>query len=287
MTQPLPTRPGVDPELPLWLERLGRAPTPGTDTFVLLHGYGGSAFSFRTWTSCLARRGHVVLVDMKGFGRAPKPDDDRYGPEELGELVTRLVVRDGMRRVTLVGHSLGGGVALYTALALRDAGEAARLRRMVLVAGAAYMQPLPPFVALARHPRFTGALLRVLGPRAMVAQALRAIVFDPSGISAEQIRGYAEPMGAAAAERALLSAARQIVPPDLEALTERYPEIDVPTLVLWGRHDPAVPLWVGRRLAAVLPRATLHVLERCGHLPAEERPAESLAALTDFLDRTP
>lgn len=287
MTHPLRTHAGVDAELPLWVERLGRAPTPGIDTFVLLHGFGGSAFSFRTWTPYLARRGHVVLVDMKGFGRAPKPDDGRYGPRELGQLVTRLLVRDGMERVTLVGHSLGGGVALFTALALRDAGEAARLRRMVLVAGAAYMQPLPPFVALARHPRFTGALLRVMGPRAVVAQALRAIVFDRTGITAEQIRGYAEPMRGADAERALLSAALQIVPPDLEAFTRRYPEVDVPTLVLWGRQDPAVPLWVGRRLASVLPRATLHILERCGHLPAEERPAESLAALSDFLDRTP
>lgn len=286
MTHPLRTHAGVDAELSLWVERLGPAPTPGTDTFVLLHGFGGSAFSFRTWTPHLARRGHVVLVDMKGFGRAPKPDDGNYGPEELGELVTRLVVRDGMDRVTLIGHSLGGGVALFAALALRDAGEAARLRRMVLVAGAAYMQPLPPFVALARHPRFTRALLRVLGSRAVVAQALRAIVFDRSGITGDQIRGYAGPIHGEEAERALLSAALQIVPPDLEALTGRYPEIDVPTLLLWGRHDPAVPLWVGRRLASVLPRATLRILERCGHLPAEERPAESLAALADFLDRT-
>lgn len=286
MTQALPTPAGVDPELPLWVERLGRTPAPGTDTFVLLHGYGGSAFSYRTWAPYLARRGHVVLVDLKGFGRAPKPDDGRYGPVELGRLVTRLVVRDGMERVTVVGHSLGGGVALVTALALQDAGEGARLRRLVLVAGAAFMQRLPPFVALARHPRLTRALLRIMGPRAVVAQALRAIVFDRAEITGEQIRGYAEPIGGTDALRALLAAALQIVPPDLETLTARYPQIHVPALLLWGRQDPAVPLWVGQRLASVLPGATLHILERCGHLPAEERPAESLAALAAFLDRT-
>lgn len=286
MTDSLPSRAGVDPHLPLWVETRGRPPAPGTDTFLLLHGFGGSGFSFRTWAPHLARRGHVMLVDMKGFGRAPKPGDGRYGPGDLAELVTRLIVRDGLERVTLVGHSLGGGVALYTALALRDAGEDARLRRLVLVAGAAYMQPLPPFVALARHPRFTRTLLRVLGPERVVAQALRAIVHDPTGITGEQVRGYARPMRGADAEGALLAAALQIVPPDLEALTARYPEIAVPALLLWGRQDPAVPLWVGRRLAAALPRATLHIVERCGHLPAEERPRESLAALEDFLDRT-
>ena len=88
------------------------------------------------------------------------------------------------------------------------------------------------------------------------------------------------------AEQALLSSALQIVPPDLDALIARYPEIRTPTLLLWGRHDRAVPLWVGRRLAAELPVARLHVLERCGHLPAEELPEESWGAVKAFLNDT-
>jgi len=85
---------------------------------------------------------------------------------------------------------------------------------------------------------------------------------------------------------AIFVAARQIVPPDLDATTRRYPEIDVPTLLLWGRHDPVVPLEIGMRLERDLPNAQLHVLERCGHIPQEERPEDSFAVLTDFLDRT-
>jgi pimeloyl-ACP methyl ester carboxylesterase len=226
----------------------------------------------------------VLSVDLKGFGRAPKPQDGRYAPADQARLLLELIRERDLSRITLVGHSLGGGVALYVALGLRDACEARRLDRLVLVAGAAYWQPLPLFVALARHPRLSRLALRALGPERVIALALRAIVFDPGDITTEQIRGYAAPLYDPAALVGLFDSARQIVPPDLDRLTARYAEIDVPTLLLWGRQDPAVPLWVGRRLAGVLPRSTLCVLERCGHMPAEERPEESLAALRAFLD---
>jgi len=276
----------TDETLPLWVEELGHPPTPGTDTFLLLHGYGGSSFSWRTWVPALAARGRVLLVDMKGFGRAPKPDDGRYAPADLAAVVLRLIELRDLSRLTLVGHSLGGGVALYVALGLHDRGDDPRLTRLVLVASAAYPQRLPPFVTLGRHPGLSTLLMRVLGPRFVVGQALRSIVFDRSAISNNQIRGYAAPLGAREAHAALWTAARQILPPDLDRLTARYPELKIPTLLLWGRQDPAVPLWVGQRLSRTLPRSTLRVLERCGHLPAEERPEESLAALLDFLDVT-
>jgi len=75
----------------------------------------------------------------------------------------------------------------------------------------------------------------------------------------------------------------QIVPADLAEITARYAEIDVPTLLLWGRHDPVVPLSVGEKLFDVLPNAQLVILEECGHLPPEELPQESLKGVLKFL----
>jgi len=60
----------------------------------------------------------------------------------------------------------------------------------------------------------------------------------------------------------------------------------VPALILWGRYDRVVPLWVGKRLLEALPNATLHVFEKCGHMPAEEIPEESFVRLATFLDET-
>ena len=268
---------------PLHVETRGQPPGPGVETFLLIHGYGASTFTWRHWAPRLAARGHVLLVDMKGFGRAAKPDDGRYAPEHQAELVHRLVEARNLRRLTLVGHSLGGGVALLTALRLRER-EPERLARLVVVSGEAYEQRLPPFVKLAEHPRASSLLFRLLGPKVVVRAVLRSIVHDRSRVDEEQVSGYAAPLGEERAVRALIDSARQIRPERLEQLTASYPELRVPALLLWGRHDRVVPLWVGQRLERDLASARLHVLEACGHLPAEELPEESWAVLEAFLD---
>jgi pimeloyl-ACP methyl ester carboxylesterase len=241
--------------------------------------------SWRYWAPKLAARGHVVAVDLKGSGRAPKPADDRYGPEHQSQLLLRLIEMRDLRRVTLVGHSLGGGVTLLTALALADRAPR-RLERMVIVAGAAYDQRMPPFVRFADYPRLSGAVFRALGARRLVRLVIEQVVHDPAGVDEAQVLGYAAPLESADAVRCLIASARQIRPATLDAIVARYPTLDVPTLVLWGRGDRVVPLSIGERLARELPRARLVVLEQCGHLPAEERPEESYAALAAFLDET-
>jgi pimeloyl-ACP methyl ester carboxylesterase len=225
----------------------------------------------------------VVVVDLKGAGRAPKPDDDRYAPEDQAELVLRLVEELDLRRITLVGHSLGGGVSLLTALALTGR-EPERLERLVIVAGAAYDQRMPPFVRLADYPHLSARLFEVIGARRVVRAVIEQIVHDPSRVDEAQVRGYADPLSTREAVRCLVATARQIRPKALDAVVARYPALDVPTLLLWGRGDRVVPLSIGERLARDLPRARLVVLERCGHLPAEELPEESYAAVERFLD---
>ena len=271
-------------DLPLHVEILGPDPDTGVDSIVLLHGYGGSSFSWRYWAPFLAKRAHVVLVDMKGFGSAPKPDDGQYGPRHQAELIYRLILQADLQRVTLIGHSLGGGVALGAALRLLDS-EPGRLKRLILVASAAYKQRMPLFVALAKYRRLASTALRILGTQFVIRHVLKSIVFDPSEVSDDQVLGYAKPLSSPEAHRALIDTALAIIPPDLEKLTARFEELDVPTLVLWGRQDRVVPLWVGERLADKLPDAKLQVLENCGHMPAEELPKESWEALQAFLDQ--
>jgi pimeloyl-ACP methyl ester carboxylesterase len=270
---------------PLHVEVSGLEPAPDVDTFLLIHGYGASRFTWRYWAPGLGKLGQVVEIDMKGHGQSPKPEDGRYAPSDQAELVHELIEERDLRDVTIVGHSLGGGVALLTALRLQDAGSQ-RLRRLVIVCGAAYRQRLPPFVALAGRPRLSSLLFRLVGPVRIVRTVLRAIVFDRSAVSKDQIRGYAEPLRSPEAVRALIYSARQIVPPNLTTLARRYVDIAAPALLIWGREDPVVPLAVGQRLVEAMPNARLHVLDGCGHLPAEERPDDSFALLASFVADT-
>ncbi|MEE3136376.1 MAG: alpha/beta hydrolase, partial [Gemmatimonadota bacterium] len=162
--------------------------------------------------------------------------------------------------------------------------EPGRLKRLILVASAAYKQRVPPFVALAKYRCLASTALRILGTRFVIRHVLKSIVFDASAVSDDQVLGYAEPLSSLEAHRALIDTALAIVPPDLGKMTARFEELDVPTLVLWGRQDRVVPLWVGERLADQLPDASLEVLENCGHMPAEELPEESWEVLRRFLD---
>ena len=247
--------------LPLHVEVHGREPGAGVPTFLLVHGYGASSFSWRTWIPALTDRGHVVSVDLKGFGAAPKPDDGAYSPLHQADLLCRLILQRDLRRVTLVGHSLGGGICLLLSVHLLKH-HPERLHRLVVVSGASYAQRLPPFVWLANHRRIGLGMMRLLGARAVVRWVLRAIVFDPSGISRAQISGYAEPLANRDARRALVDTALQILPPDLDSLTARYGDIRIPALLMWGRQDRVVPPHIGVRLAASLPDAELVILDR-------------------------
>ncbi|MEX2473355.1 MAG: alpha/beta fold hydrolase [Gemmatimonadota bacterium] len=271
----------------LHMERSGLDPASGADVFLLIHGYGASTFSWRSWAPVLERRGHVIAIDLLGCGQSAMPPDGPYGPvgqaglvlELLGRLASEEEIEPG--RVTLVGHSLGGGIALLTALELQRAGTPAG--RLVVLAGAAYPQHMPPFVKIASTPRLARFLLRAAPTRPLARQVLRSIVFDPAVVTDELVDGYARPLAREGAAGALIASARHIQPPDLPAITERYRSLAVPTLLLWGRHDRVVPAWVGERLARALPDARLRVLERCGHLPQDEGPGASLAALESFL----
>jgi pimeloyl-ACP methyl ester carboxylesterase len=269
-------------ELPLHVETHGPDPAADIEVVVLIHGYGGSAYSWRYWVPHLARRAHVVLVDLKGFGSAPKPDDGQYSPEDQAELVYRMIVQRDLKRVTLMGHSLGGGVALLTALRLLDE-KKDRLARMVLVAAAAYPQRLPPFVTLARYRRTCLAAFRLLGPTRVIRWVLRSIVFDADSITESQVQAYAEPLYEADARRALIDVALRIVPESIDDIIPRFREIKVPVLLLWGAHDRVVPVSVGERLKADLTDSRLHIFGSCGHLPPEELPQDTWELTEAFM----
>lgn len=265
--------------------------SPEGDTFVFLHGYGSSSFMWRNWVQAFTDRGRVLLVDMKGFGDAPKPDDGRYSPYDLADAVTDFIVEHDLRRLTLVGQSLGGGIALLTALRLLDEGAdrtgPARLRRMVLLAPAAYRQRPPPFVWLSHRPRLATGLIRLVGATRVLRWTMRSVVYDDATLTEDQLNVYARPWRTREGIRAALDAGRQIIPPDIEVHTYRYGELDVPTLLLWGDNDRVVPLKTGHRLERQLPDARLVVLHRCGHMPPDERPEESLDVTLRFLDANP
>ena len=250
---------------------------------LLLHGFGASRYTWRSLVAPLAERFTVIQLDLKGFGQSPKPRDGAYGLPDHAALVMAFLQARDLRGVILVGHSFGGSVALAVTLGLRER-EPERVRALVLIGTPAYPQPVPWFIRLLQTPGVGPLILRALPATFQVRRILERAYFDPGQIPAAAVTEYARLLEDPAGRDALVETARQLPPPDLEALIDQYPTITVPTLLLWGRHDRIVPLAIGERLANALPDAQLVVVEDAGHLPQEETPARVLEILEGFLD---
>jgi pimeloyl-ACP methyl ester carboxylesterase len=258
----------------------GTGPVP----VVLLHGY---AASIATWHD-LRRlippaRYTTYLLDLKGFGFSAKPNDTRYSPVDQAALVTGFLESLGLTRAVLIGHSLGGGIALLTAIRLRDQ-DNERVDRLVLIAAAAYRQPLPPIMRLLARP-LAGTLLLTLVPTGIIVRhVLRACFHNQAGITPARIERYARGFSRHGICHAFGESVRRIIPPDYDRLVAAYGTHGVPTLILWGRNDRITPLAMGERLAREIPGARLAVIDDCGHNPHEERPAETWRVIARFLE---
>jgi pimeloyl-ACP methyl ester carboxylesterase len=247
---------------------------------VLLHGTSDSLHTWDGWAAALRGQRRVIRFDLPGFGlTGPDPQAD-YSIEAYVRFVLAVLDQLAVRSVVLGGNSLGGHIAWRTAHAQPD-----RVRRLVLVDAAGY--PLPPVeVPMGFRLALSWPANRVLEwvlPRGLVLSSLRNVVGDPSRVTSEEVDRYYDMAVRAGNRRAL---ARRLAKPDPD-LSERIRSLRMPTLVLWGARDRLIPLQSGQRFAHDIPGARLVVLEGLGHVPQQEDPLRSVAAVQRFLGILP
>jgi pimeloyl-ACP methyl ester carboxylesterase len=244
---------------------------------VLLHGFGGSTFSWRNVLPGLAESFRVIAVDLNGFGYTQRPrDPDAYTRQGQAALVLGLMDALGIDRAHLVGHSYGGALTLW--IASRHPG---RVRSFVLVDSAAPSFPEDRRSGFAAFRPFAFLLLRGYAVRpSAVRKALERSIHDDSLVTPEMVRGYTERLQIEGLDDAYqgLTAPR---PGPAERV--ELEAIDVPALVVWGTEDVLIPVEGGRMAAERLPRATFVAMDKVGHIPMEERPGELLEIMVPFL----
>jgi pimeloyl-ACP methyl ester carboxylesterase len=224
--------------LRLWVEEQGQG-----DPMLMLHGLGASTYTWRYLMPDLARSHRIIAVDLKGAGKSDKPLDEAYGILDQAGLLKTLVDRKGPSNLTVVGHSLGGGVALALALDLNRT-RPDTLKRLVLIASVAYRQRLR-ISDLVKAPSVGKPAQFAYAPEILVFGGLYASYRDPKKITLDAIRTYALPLHEPAGQHALIKMAEQIVPPNLQAITSRYRTIQQPTFMIWCAEDHVVPLAIG------------------------------------------
>lgn len=256
----------------------------GEPVFILLHGFGASTFSWREVMAPFAELGRVIAYDRPAFGLTSRPmpgewkGQNPYSPESQAAMVIGLMDALGVDTAWLVGNSAGGTVSVYTALTYPQ-----RISGLILVDAAIYTGGGSPGWV---RPLLATPQMRRIGPllaRQIATSGndfIRSAFHDPSLVTPEVLEGYRKPLRAHNWDRALweLTAASRPL-----GLAERLNELNLPVLVITGDDDRIVPTEQSIRLANEIPGAALAVIPNAGHLPHEEKPAEFMQAVREFL----
>jgi pimeloyl-ACP methyl ester carboxylesterase len=253
------------------------------DPVLCLHGLGASTHSFREFREPLSQQHKLILIDLKGFGASPKPKDKHYAIEEHADLILQFIAEHDLRNLTLIGNSFGGAVSLLVSLRLCEA-RTERLKRLILIDSGGYNLHLPTHLKMLRTPILGSLVLHLLPPKLSALTVLKDSYYDDKKITREQIDAYARPIAATGGRHALLETAKQIIPKDYEELIKKYPQITVPTLIIWGRQDKVIPLLIGEMLDEALPDSKLVVIDETAHIPQEETPGAVIPLVLKFLE---
>ena len=255
----------------------------GTGNPVLcIHGFGASLFSWRNFVDPLSKNYQLILIDLKGCGDSPKPPDSRYSIHDHEELIYKFILDHDLKNLTLIGNSFGGALALLLSVRLIE-NDPGRLRALVLIDPGAYPQYIPGYVKLIGFP-VAGALAVFLTPATCMAKSvLKLAYYDPRKITSEQIAAYAVPLAAPGGKHALLETGKGIIPPNIDELIAKYKDINVPTLIIWGKQDKIISPEAGKLLVQAIRDSTVQWIDQCGHVPQEERPDATVPLVMEFL----
>ena len=247
---------------------------------LMLHGLGGTKASFLPTIAALAPRFRAIAVDGLGFGDSDKPLGASYGPRYQADGIAALLDALELKRAHVVGHSMGGRIALE--LGLEHPGRAERLVLMTPAMAWLRERRWAPYLRLIR-PEL--GLLQV-APRPVVERIVRWLIPGADTAVAgpgidEFIRAYTTARGRAA----FYAAARHIYldePHGDDGFWTRLQTLAPDAMFVWGRKDSLVPTGFMKHVERELPTAH-HVELDCGHLPQFECPRRTHTAIASFL----
>ena len=262
--------------------RVGRGPT-----LLLIHGIGDNSSTWEHLLPFLALDHTVIAPDLLGHGASDKPRAD-YSVAAYANGMRDLLSVLGVDRATVVGHSLGGGVAMQFAYQYPE-----RCERLVLVSTGGVSREVHPILRLAALPDadlllpLVGYDVTRLAVRA-VFQAFKQLGTDLGRDAADFLRVF-DTLPDATARSAFVRTLRAAVDFRGQVITmldRCYLARGMPTLLVWGAHDAIIPYEHARLAHAAMPGSRLETFESAGHFPHHSEPARFLAVLRDFLAST-
>jgi pimeloyl-ACP methyl ester carboxylesterase len=254
---------------------------------VLIHGMVNSSRHWREVALRLAERHTVIAPDLIGHGDSATPRGD-YSIGAHAAAIRDLLTAIDVQAATVVGHSLGGGVAMQFFWQFPE-----RVERLVLVSSGGLGAEVSPLLRAAALPGATAALRVAASPRALAALSAAAEGLERRGskraVYLRAVLRALRPLQQPGAREAFVQTLRSVIDvrgQRVSAVDRLYLLGPVPTLVVWGERDNTIPLAHGRAAHALIPNSHFETLPRAAHFPHIEDPEGLAQVLLRFIRKT-
>lgn len=248
---------------------------------ILIHGLGASAEIWMHNVEALATKHRIYVPDLVGFGRSDKPEVP-FAPLRFVNFINDFMNALNIERASLVGQSLGGGIALQYTLQFPD-----KVDKLVLLDSAGFGKEVIFTLKLISLPVIGELMTRP--SRLEVSLFFKLAVRNPALITEDFVETYYEFFSQPGAQRFLLNLVRSIVnirggrKDVLAPIMTNLHRITAPTLIVWGKQDRVLPFKHAHFAMNRLSDARLRIFDPCGHIPNLECPEEFNKLVLEFL----
>jgi pimeloyl-ACP methyl ester carboxylesterase len=267
-----------DDQTAIYYESYGSGGPPA----VLLHGFGDSGETWNRIIPFLEGGRRLYVLDLRGCGRSSKPPDNRYSIADHAAIVSAFLLDRRLEKASVVGHSMGGAIALRLALDLQ-AERPGAIARLVLLDSAGLPQRVPSFVWMPALPVLGPVLLYATPARLQSLLSIRPLYRVRGVYGPERSRRYARALRSRGGVMALVRTARLMIAEEGASWLSRISSLGNTTKIVWGEQDPAIPLENAYLFRGMIPESDLTVIASCGHVCQEEFPDVVGPLLDKFL----
>lgn len=246
---------------------------------VFVHGFATSGHVWSDVVSLMPAGHRLIVLDLLGYGRSDPPESRPLTLRGHAERVIALLDALGVASACIVGHGVGGGIAQALAI-----DWPARVSRLALISSIAFAGWTTRDVVLARA---TLPITRHLPPPWLLSMVRTELErgYADAVRATHSIDKYLRPFATVPGRNTLARHISALDARETAALSPRLGSITCPTAVVWGAHDPLLPVSLGRRLADAIPGATLDVVPGVRHFLPEEAPRQVADVLAGLLTR--
>ena len=241
---------------------------------LFIHGLGSSADRWLDIPDALSMYYHTIAIDLIGFGESDKPSDVNYTIDKFSEFILEFIEKIGIsgddKKITLVGHSLGGYIAVEFAIR-----NMALIEKLVLLDSSGFLKEPTPlleqYLNAANYPTYDN-----------VRSVFEQLVSQPWKVLPVVVNTFITWISSPGAKYPFLSAYQNSTTTQID-LSRLKSIQDIPTLIIWGRNDNLIPIEHSKPFKQVFKNYKLKMIEDAGHAPFIEKPAIICELLHSFL----